>query len=102
MTQGGKSSGRRFLDALVLPSQRKNERYRWRDAPEDVRNGKALNGKRVILVQASDGRLGMYVMGQALFSRHLMEEWFRSREVEPKSLRSVIACTDGTRIWNLC
>jgi hypothetical protein len=54
MTQRGKSSGRRFLDALVLPSQRKNKRYRWRDAPEDVRNGKALNGHHVILVQASD------------------------------------------------
>ncbi len=65
------------------------------DPPEDVRNGKALNGEHVILVQASDSRLGMYVMGQALFSRHLMEEWFRSRELEPKSLRSVIVCTDG-------
>jgi hypothetical protein len=95
MTQGGKSSGRRCLDALVLLGQRKNERFRWRDAPEDVHNGKALNGKRVILVQASDSRLEMYVMGQALFSRHLMEKWFRSREVEAESLRSVIVCTDG-------
>jgi hypothetical protein len=67
MTQGGKSSGRRFLDALILPNQRTNERYRWRDAPEDVRNGKALNGKRAILVQASDGRLGMYVMVKPCF-----------------------------------
>jgi hypothetical protein len=93
--------GRRFLDALILPNRRTNERYRWRDAPEDVRNGKALNGKRAILVQASDGRLGMYVMGQALFSRHLMEKWFRSREVEPKSLRSVIVCTDGDLLLDL-
>ncbi len=95
MTQGSKSSGRRFLDALVVANRRSNEQYRWPDAPEDLRSGKALTGQHVILVQASDGRLGMYVMGQALFSRLLMEKWCRPHQVQPKSMKSVVVCTAG-------
>lgn len=41
----------------------------------------SLGGKDIICIQAKRGRLGMYLMGQALFSKQLLEEGFRPRDV---------------------
>lgn len=43
-------------------------------------------GKDVIVVQAKVGRLGMYLMGQALFSKQLVER------MGAKTVRSVALC----------
>ncbi len=48
----------------------------------------SLEGKDIICVQAKRGRLGMYLMGQALFSKQLLEEGFR-----PGNVLSIALCT---------
>lgn len=51
-----------------------------------------IEGRKIIIVQTKMGtstkpyRLGMYLLGQALFSTHLMEPF------QPKSLQSVAVC----------
>ena len=47
-----------------------------------------LAGQRVIVVQAKAHRLGMYLMGQAIFSAQLVRTRFA-----PVSVRSVILCS---------
>ena len=46
-----------------------------------------LNGQDLIVVQTKTGRLGMYLLGQALFSRELVREHCR-----PRSVRTVALC----------
>ena len=46
-----------------------------------------LDGQDLIVVQAKASRLGMYLLGQALFSRLLIEDRFA-----PKSVRTVALC----------
>ena len=41
MGKRSKSSGQRFLDVLILPDAPRKE-YRWRDAPDDLCNGRGL------------------------------------------------------------
>jgi hypothetical protein len=48
----------------------------------------SLAGQHVIVVQAKASRLGMYLMGQAIFSAELVRTRFA-----PASLRSVILCS---------
>jgi len=71
--------GRRLVDAIILPDL-PPKRAHWRDV--------ALNGQRVIVVQAKAHRLGMYLMGQAIFSAQLVRDRFA-----PASVRSVILCS---------
>ena len=70
--------GRRLLDAVILPSRTKGTAH-WRDVD--------IEGEDVIAVQAKAHRLGMYLMGQALFSADLL------RARRPKSIRSIILCS---------
>jgi hypothetical protein len=72
------SAGRRLLDALILPTQPKRQAH-WREVQ--------IEGQEVIVVQAKAQRLGMYLMGQGIFSAELIRRRFR-----PKSVRSVILC----------
>lgn len=72
-------AGRRLLDAVILPRLPKKEAHR-----RDV----SIDGEDVIVVQAKAHRLGMYLMGQALFSAELLRRHFK-----PKSIRSVILCS---------
>jgi hypothetical protein len=46
-------------------------------APADIR----LDGRDLIVVQTKTGRLGMYLLGQALFSRELIKAGFAPRSV---------------------
>jgi len=48
-----------------------------------------IAGRRIVVVQAKASRLGMYLLGQALFSRDLMAEF------KPKSIETVAICTKG-------
>ena len=67
----------RRIDALILPNG-PNAVVHWRDVD--------IEGQDVIVIQAKAHRLGMYLMGQALFSRDLV------RRFNPKSVRSVALC----------
>src|SRR5262249_32398858 len=71
------SCGPRRLDAIILPTG-EHRISSWRDV--------SLEGQDVIVVQAKASRLGMYLMGQALFSVELV------RKFKPASIRSVILC----------
>jgi hypothetical protein len=78
MVRGSATCGKRHLDALILP----NGETKIANA-QDV----SLAGKDIIIVQAKNNRLGMYLMGQAVFSVELM------RPFNPKSIRSIALCT---------
>ncbi len=45
-----------------------------------------MDDQDVILVQTKKGRLGMYTMGQALFSKELMERNYSPRTVQSVAL----------------
>ena len=51
-----------------------------------------IEGKDIIVVQTKATRLGMYLMGQAVFSKELMKQY------KPRSIRSVAICTKGDSI----
>ena len=48
---------------------------------------RSLNGRDLIVVQTKATRLGMYLLGQAFFSRKLVKDLF-----SPKSVRTVVLC----------
>ena len=47
-----------------------------------------MKGKDVVVVQAKNERLGMYLMGQTLFSAELVRKFF-----DPKSVLSIALCS---------
>jgi len=68
----------RRLDAIILP----NGENRIAKASEV-----SLDGQDVIVIQCKAHRLGMYLMGQALFSRDLVLKCHK-----PRSVRSIALC----------
>jgi hypothetical protein len=78
MVRGSATCGKRHLDALILP----NGETKVANAHDVL-----LAGEDIVIVQAKDDRLGMYLMGQAVFSVELM------RRFNPKSIRSIALCT---------
>jgi hypothetical protein len=76
--------GRRLLDAVILPTRPRKVAH-WRDV--------SLAGQRVVVVQAKASRLGMHLMGQAIFSAQLVRTRFA-----PASVRSVILCSKGDNV----
>jgi hypothetical protein len=73
-----------LLDAVILPALPRQVAH-WRDV--------SLAGQRVVVVQAKASRLGMYLMGQAIFSAQLV----RTR-LAPANVRSVILCSKGDNV----
>ncbi len=69
--------GSRRLDAVILPKGEFSIAH-WKEV--------SLKGKDIIVVQAKANRLGMYLMGQALFSAALMKRF------KPRSVRSIALC----------
>jgi hypothetical protein len=69
--------GRRVLDGVII----KDGEYRIAKQSEV-----SLDGKDIIVVQTKASRLGMYLMGQALFSAQLMPRF------KPRSVVSVALC----------
>jgi hypothetical protein len=63
LVQRGADRAQRLVDGLILPDE-PNGRGKWHDHV-------SLTGKRVIVVQTKPGRMGMYLMGQAVFSARL-------------------------------
>ena len=80
--------GRRVVDALIIPEDERREAR-----PEEVE----IKGKDVIVVQTKARRLGMYLMGQAFFSRELV------KELGPRSVRTVALCRESdAKMRELC
>ena len=71
------SNSKRLMDGVII-------------LHEETRIAKAsevdLEGKDIIVVQTKVNRLGMYLMGQALFSKELMKNF------KPRSIRTVAIC----------
>lgn len=76
---------RRLADGLILPN-RERRQVHWREA---ARDSLTIDREEVVVVQVKASRLGMYVMGQALFSAELLRKRFPTAHI-----RSVILCTE--------
>ena len=72
-----KTHGERRIDGIII----KNEDFAIKKQSEV-----SIQGKDIIVVQVKTGRLGMYLMGQALFSKRLMERF------RPRTIQSVALC----------
>ncbi len=72
------SCARRLVDAIIL-----------RDGPRTISRLRQVDlaGRDVVVIQAKAHRLGMYLMGQAVFSAELVR-----RRFSPSRLKSVILC----------
>jgi hypothetical protein len=68
----------RWIDALILPDE-PHRRARPADYPD-------LEGRSVIVVQTKAARMGMYLMGQALFSARL------ALAAGTTNVRSILLC----------
>jgi hypothetical protein len=71
------TNGPRFIDAIIIPSM-----------PTKIARSSEVNieGQDILVVQAKTGRLGMYLMGQTLFSAELMKKF------KPNSIRAIALC----------
>ena len=74
------TQGQRLLDGVIVLGGPKRMMERAEHAEQDLR------GKDIIVVQTKVGRVGMYLLGQALFSRELM------RAFGPRIVMSVAVC----------
>ena len=73
-------TGKRLIDGIIVVG-----------AENKIQTGGSYNfeGKEIIVVQTKANRLGMYLMGQALFSREIMKRF------KPKSIKAVAICGKG-------
>ncbi len=75
---GGKDYGYRKLDGvIILGEEHAIKHYSEAD----------INGKDIVCIQTKKNRLGMYLLGQAYFSKILLEKLF-----SPKSVRTIALC----------
>jgi hypothetical protein len=82
------SSAQRLLDGLIVLDG--NNRIARADEIK-------IEGMDVIVLQTKANRLGMYLMGQAFFSRELV------KALNPKSIRTVAICVqDDSEMHSLC
>ena len=84
----GDSNSRRLLDGVVILGE-ENRIAKAREVN--------IEGKDIVVIQTKVNRLGMYLMGQAFFSRELMKTF------KPKSIKTVAICgKDDTVMRDLC
>ena len=76
----GDNHGKRLLDGVIVLG---GEKKMAKSVEVDI------EGKDIIVIQTKANRLGMYLLGQAVFSRQLMKPF------KPRSIRSVAICTKG-------
>lgn len=79
MVQRGPNQGIRLADAVILPDE-PHQRASFKDYPD-------LTSRNVVVVQTKATRLGMYAMGQGVFSKELV------KKLGAKSVRSIILVT---------
>jgi len=78
------TNSQRLIDAVII----KNEKKRIVKRGEKV----SFEGKDIICVQAKAKRLGMTLMGQAIFSPKLLEKF------KPRSIKSVALVTQNDSV----
>ena len=78
LVKGSKGTSPRFLDGLIVLGEKA--------AISEVRDF-SIAGRDVIAIQTKASRLGMYLMGQCVFSLELV------KRLNPRSVRSVALCT---------
>jgi hypothetical protein len=71
-------AARRLIDGLVIRGDK---------VPRDGNGEVDLTGQDIVLIQTKANRLGMYLLGQALFSRDLVERF------KPGSVETVALCS---------
>lgn len=79
----GDGNAQRLLDGVIIMGGRFERRNA---ASVDIES------KDIVVVQTKAKRLGMYLLGQAMFSALLMER------LRPRSIRSVAICTKGDSV----
>ena len=72
--------GRRVVDAVIIVGGN----HRIASRVENV----SLDGRDLIVVQTKATRVGMYLLGQAFFSRLLIKKYCK-----PKTVRTIALCT---------
>ncbi len=75
-----KGQARRLLDGVIVLGEPKQRM--------PVSSRVSLEGKDVIVIQTKNSRLGMYLMGQTLFSTQLIQQFFKPRSVQAVALCS--------------
>ena len=75
--KGSTTNSRRLMDGVIVFDG--NHRIAKANEVE-------IEGKDIIVIQTKANRLGMYLMGQAFFSKELMKKF------NPKSIRTVAIC----------
>ncbi|GAP94707.1 hypothetical protein [Leptolyngbya sp. NIES-2104] len=78
--QPSPTCGRRALDGVIV----QGEEFRIARQSEVL-----IEGKDIIVIQTKASRLGMYLMGQTLFSAGLMKQF------NPCSIKSIALCTQN-------
>ena len=76
-----KTQGQRLLDGLILVDGPKRRASSREDRHMDI------TGMNVIVIQTKASRLGMYLMGQAIYSKALVER------LGARCVRTVALCT---------
>ena len=71
--------GRRMIDAVII----EDGDHRIASRGKTV----SLDGHDIVVVQTKASRLGMYLLGQAFFSRELIKDRFA-----PRSIRTIALC----------
>lgn len=77
------SSARRLIDGVIVLDEETRIHHSTKFD---------IAGKDVVVVQTKANRLGMYLLGQALFSKKLIEKH------NPKSIRTVAICGKGDEV----
>ena len=83
-----KSTAKRLIDGVIVLGE-----------PNNIQSGGSFDftGKDIIVIQTKANRLGMYLMGQAFFSKELMKRY------NPKSIKTVaIWGKNDAEMRNLC
>lgn len=77
------TTGTRLIDGVIVL-----------DEPKRIHDSRFfdIEGRNVICIQTKQSRLGMYLMGQALFSVELLKRF------NPKSIKNVLICGNDDEV----
>ncbi len=81
--EGNRFQGKRLIDGLIILNE---ETRIFKGNTFDIKN------KDVIILQTKANRLGMYLLGQAYFSKLLIQRF------QPNSIKSVAICGKNDKI----
>jgi len=73
----------RLIDGLIIPDG-PNQKVHWREVD--------IQGKDIIVIQTKAYRLGMSLLGQALFSRELVKAF------NPRFIKTVALCSNSDTV----